>query len=54
MKKAVVVVLVVFGVFWLVTDPHGLAKSARKAGDSGASLTADVFDSVITFVRDVQ
>jgi hypothetical protein len=54
MQKAVIAVLVVFGVFWLVTDPHGLAQSASKAGDHGAALTADLFRAVITFVRDLQ
>lgn len=54
MKKAVVALLVGFGLFWMVTDPHGLARSAQKAGDSGAALTSDVFTSVITFVRELE
>lgn len=54
MKKAVVVLLVVFGLFWMVTDPHGLARSAHKAGASGAALTADFFTSVITFIRELE
>lgn len=54
MKRAVVVLLVAFGVFWLVTDPHGLAQSAQKAGASGAELTGDLFNAVIDFVREIE
>jgi hypothetical protein len=54
MRKALVVLLVVFGGFWMVTDPHGLAESAQTAGSNGASLTADFFTAVITFVRDLE
>ncbi|MCB0895421.1 MAG: hypothetical protein H6529_03920 [Nocardioides sp.] len=54
MKKAVVVLLIVFGLFWMVTDPHGLAQSAHKAGASGAALTGDFFSSVITFIRELE
>lgn len=54
MKKAVVVLLVIFGVFWMVTDPHGLAQSAQKAGANGAQLTGDFFSAVITFIRELE
>jgi hypothetical protein len=54
MKRAVVLVLVVFGLFWMVTDPHGLAQSAHKAGTNGAQLTGDFFSAVITFIRALQ
>lgn len=54
MKKAVVVLLVAFGLFWMVTDPHGLAQSAHKAGANGAQLAGDFFSSVITFIRDLE
>ena len=54
MKKAVVVLLIVFGVFWMVTDPHGLALSAHKAGAHGAALTGDLFTSLITFIRELE
>jgi hypothetical protein len=54
MKKAVLVLLVGFGLFWMVTDPHGLAQSAQTAGGNGADLTADFFSSVITFVRELE
>lgn len=54
MKKAVIALLVVFGLFWMVTDPHGLAQSAHKAGASGAEMTGAFFDAVITFIREVE
>jgi hypothetical protein len=53
MNKAIVVLLVVFVGFWMVTDPHGLAQSASKAGSHGADLTGDLFRSVIAFLRDL-
>ena len=53
MNKAIIVLLVVFVGFWMVTDPHGLAQSAHKAGSHGADLTQDLFQSVITFLRDL-
>jgi hypothetical protein len=54
MRRAVVVLLVVFGVFWMVTDPHGLAQSAHKAGANGAEMTGEFFDAVITFIRELE
>ena len=54
MKKAVLVLLVGFGLFWMVTDPHGLAESAQTATANGADLTADLFTAVITFVRELE
>ncbi|WP_164519687.1 hypothetical protein [Nocardioides ferulae] len=50
MKKAVAALLAAFGLFWLVTDPQGLAQSAQKAGGNGVDLTGDVFDALIAFV----
>ncbi|HEY0952728.1 hypothetical protein [Nocardioides sp.] len=54
MRKAVIVLLVAFGLFWMVTDPHGLAQSAKTASSNGADLTGDLFTAVITFVRDLE
>lgn len=54
MRKVVLVLLAVFGVFWMVTDPHGLAQSAQTAGGHGAALTGDFFTALITFVRDLE
>ena len=54
MNKIVVVLLVAFLGFWLVTDPHGLAQSTQHAGAQGAAWTGDLFSAVITFVRDLE
>jgi hypothetical protein len=54
MRKAVVVLLVVFVGFWMITDPRGLAQSAQQAGSNGADLTGDLFTAVIAFVRELQ
>jgi hypothetical protein len=53
MNKAIVVLLVVFVGFWLVTDPHGLAQSAHQAGSQGADWTGELFSSMITFLREL-
>lgn len=53
MNKAIVVLLVVFVGFWMVTDPHGLAESASTVGSRGADLTGDFFTSVIAFLGDL-
>jgi hypothetical protein len=54
MNKAVLVLLVVFFGFWMVTDPHGLADSAQRAGGQGAEWAGDLFTALITFVRDLE
>jgi hypothetical protein len=53
MQKAIVVLLVVFVGFWMVTDPHGLAESAQRAGGQGADWTGELFGSMITFLREL-
>lgn len=53
MKKALLVVVVAFLGFWLWTDPHGLATTAKSAGGGGASGAAGVFTHVIDFVKDL-
>jgi hypothetical protein len=54
MKKALVVLLVVFALFWMVTDPQGLAVSAKKTGGHAGTIAGAFFNSVITFVRDLE
>jgi hypothetical protein len=53
MKRAIVVLLVIFVGFWMITDPHGLAESAQRAGNQGADLAGELFSSLITFLRDL-
>jgi hypothetical protein len=47
LKKILPVLLVLFLGFWLVTDPHGLARATRSSADGTSSL----FTSLITFLR---
>jgi len=53
MKKALVVLLVIFALFWMVTDPQALAISARKTGSHAGELVGGFFTAVITFARDL-
>ena len=47
LKKALPVILVLFLGYWLVTDPHGLARATRSSADG----TSNLFTSLITFLR---
>jgi len=53
MKKAILAVLVVFLGFWLFTDPHGLAVTAKSAGGHGWAGASAFMEHVISFVQDV-
>lgn len=53
MQKALLVVVVAFLGFWLWTDPHGLATTAKSAGSHGASGAAGLFSHVISFAKDL-
>jgi hypothetical protein len=53
MKKAVIALAVVFLGFWLVSDPRGLADTASGAGSGAWTVTQDLFDSLITFLREL-
>jgi hypothetical protein len=48
-KKLIAVVVVVFLGFWMLTDPAGLADSAKTAGGEGWTLTEKLFTGVIDF-----
>ncbi len=49
-KKLITVVVVVFLGFWMLSDPTGLADTARSAGGEGWSVTEKLFTGVIDFV----
>jgi hypothetical protein len=49
MKKAVLVLVVVFLGFWMFTDPNGLAVAAKSAGAQAWELTEQLFAAVIDF-----
>lgn len=53
MNKAVLVLLVVFLGFWMVSDPSGLAETAQGGGSQVWSLTTDLFTSLIAFLREL-
>lgn len=48
-KKLLAVVVVVFLGFWMLTDPAGLATSAKSAGGEGWRLTTELFSGMIDF-----
>jgi hypothetical protein len=48
-KKIMLVVVVVFLGFWMLTDPNGLADTAQSAGGNGWDLTEQLFSGVIDF-----
>lgn len=53
LKKVVIVLLVVFLGFWLVTDPSGLAEVTSVAGTEGGNFLKEFFSSVIDFIGEV-
>jgi len=53
MKKAIMALVVAFLGFWLWTDPHGLAMTARSVGGGGAAGAHTLFTHVLTFVKDM-
>ena len=53
MKKVLGVVLVVFLGFWLFTDPHGLATTAKDVGGAGWDGLSQLFSRVIDFIGDL-
>ena len=52
-KKPVLAVLVVFVVFWLLTDPSGLAHASESAGSQVMVLAGDLFDALIDFLDEL-
>lgn len=49
LKKLGLLVVAVFLVFWLFTDPSGMADATRSAGSKGMDLSEQMFTSLITF-----
>jgi hypothetical protein len=49
MKKAAIAVLVVFLGFWLITDPNGLADTAKTVGGGAWEAIQSMFEAVIDF-----
>ena len=49
-KKALLVLVVVFLGFWMFTDPNGLATAASDGGGKTWELTQELFRAIIDFV----
>lgn len=49
LRKGTVLLVAAFIVFYLMTDPHGLAGLARSAGSGGWHVLTHVFNALITF-----
>jgi hypothetical protein len=54
MKKAILAVLVVFLGFWLFTDPHSLATTAKTASGHGWAGASSFMEAVINFIQDLR
>ena len=50
LKKVVGLVLVVFLLFYMFTDPSGLAELAKEAGTALWDLTQQLFGAIIRFI----
>ncbi|MEP9385251.1 hypothetical protein [Nocardioides sp. KR10-350] len=50
LKKVLFAVLVVFLGFWLFTDPHGLAVTAKDVGGAAWVGLTSLFTKVIDFI----
>ena len=48
-KKLLLVVVVVFLGFWMVTDPHGLAHATRDSAGQTWQLSSQMVSAVIKF-----
>lgn len=46
-------VLVILVLFWLVTDPQGLAESASSLGSTLSSWAEQLLSSLIAFAREL-
>ncbi|WP_435742147.1 hypothetical protein [Nocardioides sp. SYSU DS0663] len=49
MQKVVLVLVVLFLGFWMVTDPSGLADTGGEVGSQVVAWTGDLFSAVIRF-----
>lgn len=53
LKKGIVLLVVVFVLFYLFTDPHGLAQFARTGGAHLWTGLSNLFSAIITFLNDL-
>lgn len=50
LRKGTVLLAAAFVVFYLMTDPQGLASVAKTAGAGAGHVVAQVFSALITFL----
>jgi hypothetical protein len=50
-KKALLVLVVVFLGFWMFTDPHGLAHATKSSASETWDLSSQLFTALIKFFR---
>ena len=50
-KKALVVLVVLFLGFWMFTDPHGLARATQASASQTWDLGTQLFTALIKFFR---
>jgi hypothetical protein len=53
MKKALIALAVVFVLFWMFTDPRGLAEATGDMGSMLATWTQALFTAVIKFAGEL-
>lgn len=53
MQKVVLVLVVVFLGFWMVTDPSGLADAGGAVASRVVTWTGDLFNAVIRFFNEL-
>jgi hypothetical protein len=50
-KTVILVAVIIFLGFWMVTDPSGMANIAKEGGSSAWTLTTDLFSGLIDFIK---
>lgn len=53
LRKAILLLVVVFIGFYMFTDPHGLATLAKQGGGNGWDVLKQLFTATITFLNSV-
>ena len=51
LKKTAGLLVILFLGFWLVQDPNGFAESAKQTGLALWGLLVQLFDSIISFLK---
>jgi hypothetical protein len=54
LRKGLTLLVLVFVIFYMFTDPSGLAEVAKQGGSKGWTLLTDLFNAVIQFLDDLR